>query len=108
VFKAQNLFNLGFLAYFFGLPLLALAPPGRRLFSRLLIPYPARRLVAFAFIPLAVSAALTLFAQTHETKVTIAESREMICALIILVFLVLTAKAALAPSQSQQRQIQAR
>jgi hypothetical protein len=95
LFKVQNLFNLGFIVYFFGLPLLALNAAGWRLLSRLSIPYPGKRLVAFAFIPLAVSAGLTLLAQTHETKATIAESREMICALIILLFVVLTTKAAL-------------
>ena len=83
LFKAQHLFNLGFLAYFFGLPLLASSAAGQRLLRRAQIPYPGKRLAAFAFLPLAVSAVLTLLAGTYETKVTIAESRETVCALVI-------------------------
>jgi hypothetical protein len=92
--RAQNLFNLGFVAYFFGLPLLASGAAGRRLLPRLKIPYPGKRLVAFAFLPLAVSAALTLLAGTQETKATVAETREMICALVILTFVALASRPA--------------
>jgi hypothetical protein len=106
--KAQHLFNLGFAAYFFGLPLLALGARGRRLLLRLQIPYPGKRLVAFAFLPLAVSAVLTLLAETHETKVTIAETREMVCALVILTFLVLVARAISLPALAHIRASQTR
>jgi hypothetical protein len=91
--KAQHLFNLGFVAYLFGLPLLARSAKGDQLLRRVQIPYPGKRLATFAFLPLAVSAVLTLLAATHETKVTVAETREMICALVILTFLVLAARA---------------
>ena len=76
-----------------GLPLLARSAKGHQLLRRVQIPYPGKRLATFAFLPLAVSAALTLLAATHETKVTVAETREMICALVILTFLVLAARA---------------
>jgi hypothetical protein len=91
--KAQHLSNLGFVAYLFGLPLLAHSATGRQLLQRVKIPYPGKRLAAFAFLPLGVSAVLTLLAATQATKATVAETREMIFALVILTFLVLAANA---------------
>jgi hypothetical protein len=108
LFKAQHLFNLGFLAYFFGLPLLASSAAGQRLLRRAQIPYPGKRLAAFAFLPLAVSAVLTLLAGTYETKVTIAESRETVCALVILTFLVLAAREVALPAAKHARESHAR
>ena len=101
--KAQHLFNLGFLAYFFGLPLLALGEASRSLLLRLQIPYPGKILAACALLPLAVSAVLTLLAPTHETKVTVAETREMVCALVILTFLLLAVRVPVHARASQAR-----
>jgi hypothetical protein len=96
--KAQHLFNLGFVTYLFGLPLLARSATGHELLRRAKLPYPGKRLAAFAFLPLAVSAVLTSLAATHATKATVAETREMICALVIMIFLMLAASTVASPA----------
>jgi hypothetical protein len=46
---------------------------------------------------------LTLLAPTHETKVTVAETREMVCALVILTFLLLAVRVPVHARANQAR-----
>lgn len=84
--KSQNLFQLGFVAYFLLLPVLRFIPIAGRWIARLQVPYPGSNLLLTIWIPLAASAVLTLLSSA-ETKSAVAETRELIYALSILAFI---------------------
>lgn len=86
--KSQHLFQLGFLTYFLVLPLMVCAAAIRRLAVRLSVPYPDWQFVLCAWIPIGFSGALTLFSSA-DTKVAIAELREMCYAATIAGFVAL-------------------
>lgn len=73
---SQNLFQLGFAAYFLVLPLLALLPAVTRSLERFSVPYLGLGAVAVVWIPIAAALAVTLFGGA-EVKSLAAEIREL-------------------------------
>jgi hypothetical protein len=86
--SAQHVFNLGFIAYFLALPLLARTRRVRDLMRRFGVPRIGMRFVAAVWVPIAVSIALTIAERGAESeKSLIAETREMFFALAIMWFI---------------------
>jgi hypothetical protein len=85
--KSQHLFQLGFFAYFLVLPILTLTPT-IALITKLRVPYPGWRLFGNIWLSIGLTILFTVFAN-EATKPIIAETRELLYALTILVFLIL-------------------
>lgn len=72
---AQNLFQIGFLAYFLGLPAAVLLPRVRALVQRYRVPYLSWSAVLVVWLPIATAIALA-FLSSGLTKSLLAETRE--------------------------------
>jgi len=84
---AQNLFQLGFLTYFFVLPVMANINILKVLANKLHIPMPHIKLMIFIWIPIALTICLSaLSLQDLSTKSAMAECREMFYGLGIGMF----------------------
>lgn len=78
----QLLFQFGFFSYFFLLPTICLLPVAQRIASACGLVVPGWRLVACLWLPIGLSAILTLLsAHDADTKSAVAEIREMFFAL---------------------------
>ena len=84
--KSQHLFQLGFFAYFFVLPAATLIRPTRAFIYKLQVPFPGGRLFGCIWLTVGLSILLTLVAG-DIAKPLIAETRELVYAVSVLVFL---------------------
>jgi hypothetical protein len=86
--SSQNLFRLGFVSYFLLLPAALSSGWGKRLNETLRVPYPGKKLLIFIWVPIAVSALLSVLS-IGEVKAQVAEARETYYAISILAFVAL-------------------
>jgi hypothetical protein len=85
--SAQQLFNLGFTAYFLLLPLLMMIEPLKFFMRRHGVPELRSSFLMMVWTPIGVSIAFTIANRSHESlKSLIGETREMFFALTILWF----------------------
>jgi len=90
LFASQNLFRLGFVCYFLLLPAVFSSRWGKRLNETLRVPYVGKKLLIFIWVPIAVSALLSVLSVGDvDVKTQVAEAREAYYAISILVFVAL-------------------
>ncbi len=85
--KSQNLFRLGFFAYFLVIPLLVYMPIIRELMSKIGYNKPVTSFTLILFLVFALSFFITLFAP-QNVKSALAETREMLYAFFIMQYII--------------------